>query len=579
MTSVDPEHLFQLLRQKINWGTLLTPVRKIAENFESFNTASKQTFLLNGMDLSGENLPECKDISGQAFENLTLDTKIKTIFANLTKPCLIREKDGTVSIGAMMELFHFDKPLEELVSKTGMDKDILKVLDQAKEKDQRFTKFNIGKINMSEVNKDILGLFTAFVIQEYDKSQTKDGKLKDNLIGEISVISSENKKYVEILDTTGLISNPKLCDVSDSEINNLLSVTTIKKVRDVDDKHYCVDFDMNKYYQQNRVLTIVTVPIDLKVKHVLADSEKTNTDMSENKMTELSSEMKKSVVDSYVGNYLNSFYNDPKKYEIEWIRLNDGVIMLKVTDNTNKNVAFHKFDATFAVLDKSECPEYKIDPKIKEFIRIQEFCKTKDKYKLKYALVGSDHSKFTGLKISKTQLEETKSIEDLEKFKDNFDQMNKISTYRTYRSYSGVCSSGNCGGYRSSGLYSYPYTYGNYWYGSYYVPPAVTSIIPTAPVITYTPYTYTYPYVTTSNYTLGSYYSPYTYYMPYSYSVPYTYVAPYTYSIPYTYYVQAEQYDVGSKMIRTKQNTNLLEDEFDKFHIVQRNKNIKKYLN
>jgi hypothetical protein len=577
MTSIDPENLFQLFRQKINWGTLLTPVRKIADNFESFNTASKQTFLLNGMDLSGGNLPECKDISGSRFENLTLDSKIKTIFANITQPCLIREKDGTVSVGANLNLFHFDKPLDELVSKTGLDKDILKVLDQAKEKDKQFTKFNIGKINLSDVNKDILGLFTAFVIQEYDKSQTKDGKLTDKLIGEISVISSENNKYVEILDTTSLINNPKLCDVSDSEINNLLSVTTIKKVREVDDKHFCVDFDTNKYYQQNRVLTIVTVPIDLKVKHVASNDEK-QMDMSENKMAELTSEMKKSVVDSYVGNFLNSFYNDPKKYNIEWIRLNDGVIMLKVIDQTTKNVSFHKFDTTLAVLDKSDCPEYKIDPKIKEFIRIQEFCKSKDKYKLKYALVGSDHSSFTGLKISKTKLEETKSIEDIEKFKNNFDQINKISTYRSYRSYSGVCSSGSCGGgYRSSGLYSYPYTYGNYWYGSYYLPPSVTSIIPTAPVITYTPYTYTYPTINTSNYTLGSYYSPYTYYVPYSYNVPYTYVAPYTYSIPYTYYVASEE--MGQiQMIRTKIDD---QDEFDKFHILQRNKTfeINKYLN
>ena len=148
MTSIDPENLFQLFRQKINWGTLLTPVRKIADNFESFNTASKQTFLLNGMDLSGGNLPECKDISGSRFENLTLDSKIKTIFANITQPCLIREKDGTVSVGANLDLFHFDKPLDELVSKTGLDKDILKVLDQAKEKDKQFTKFNIGKINV-----------------------------------------------------------------------------------------------------------------------------------------------------------------------------------------------------------------------------------------------------------------------------------------------------------------------------------------------------------------------------------------------------------------------------------------------
>jgi hypothetical protein len=421
------------------------------------------------------------------------------------------------------------------------------------------------------------------------------------LVGEICVLSSENKKYVEILDTTQLINNPKLCDISDSETTNLISVTTITKVREVDENNYCIDFDTNRYYQQSRVLSIVTVPIDLKVKRVSntmdgemegemngemdgemdqqTDGEmdqQTDGEEKDKKMSELSSEMKKSIVDSYVANYLNSFYNDPKKYQIEWMRLNDGVILLKVKQEGSKNIVFQKFDSNFAVMEKSECPEYKIDPEIKEYIRIQEYCLKKDTYKLKYALIGSDHSTFTGFKVSKAQLQEVKTAEELENFKNNFGKIDKISTYRrTYRSYSGVCSSGNCG--LGSNLYSYPYYYGNYWYGSYYLPPVVSSIIPTAPVINYTPYTYTYPPITTT-YSLGTYYSPYSYYIPYSYNVPYTYVAPYTYSIPYTYYDKKVEGLLDEQFLTTKRIINQEVDEFDRYTIVQRNKDIKRYL-
>jgi hypothetical protein len=576
MTSLDPTYLFQLFRQKIDWGTLLTPVRKISDQLESFNTASKQVFLLDGLDLSGGNIPECKDVSGELFQNLTLDSNIKTIYGKLSDVCLLKEKDGTVSIGSNLNLFEFEKPLEELVSKTGLDKDIVKVLDQAKNTYKQFTKMNIGKIDLSDEKKDILGLFSAFILQEYDKSQTKDGPLKDKIVGEISILSSENKKYVEILDTTKMINNPKLCDISDNENTNLISVTTITKVREIDDKNYCIDFDTNRYYQQNRTLTIVTVPIDLKVKHIASTENEPSTETDQkNSVSELSSETKKSIVDSYVANYLNSFYNDPKKFNIEWMRLNDGVILLKVKQEGSKNIVFHKFDSNFAVLDKSECPEYKIDPEIKEYIRIEEFCQKKDTYKLKYVLIGSDHSTFTGFKVSKAQLQEVKTAEELEKFKNEFGMIDRVSTYRrTYRSYSGVCNSGNCG----SSLYSYPYYYGNYWYGSYYVPPVVSTIVPTAPVINYTPYTYTYPPITTT-YSLGTYYSPYSYYIPYSYNVPYTYVAPYTYSIPYTYYVKSvegmDELYIGN---RNKRIISEEIDEFDRYHIVQRNKDIKKYL-
>jgi hypothetical protein len=346
--------------------------------------------------------------------------------------------------------------------------------------------------------------------------------------------------------------------------------------------NYCIDFDTNKYYQQNRIITIVTVPIDLKVKHVSNENNTTDQEMKP-KLNELSNEKKKSIVDSYVANYLNSFYNDPKKYKIEWMRMNDGIILMKITQTDSKNVVFHKFDSTLAVMDDTPCPESKTDPKIKEFIRIQEFCKSKDTYKLKYALIGSDQSSFVGFKVSKAKLEEVKSSDELEKFKQDFGTFDKISTYRrTYRSYSGVCGSGNCG--LGSSLYTYPYSYGNYWYGSYYLPPVVSSIVPTAPVITYTPYTYNYPVIGntygTSLYTLGSYYSPYTYSVPYSYTVPYTYVAPYTYSIPYTYYVHAETFG-EMKQIQNKKNVfHVFEDEFDRFPIIQRNKkeDIEKYL-
>jgi hypothetical protein len=583
MTSIEPLNLFEILKQKINWGTLLTPVRKISEKFESFNTPLGQTFLLNAMDISGGDLKECKEVISEKdlFQTLSLDTTIKTIFGNLSNPCLVKEKDGTVSILVGMDVFEFEKPLNELITKTGLDKDITKNLSEAKNKLQKFAKINIGKIDLSEESKDILGLFTAFVLQEYDKSQIKDGKLQDKLFGELSVISSENNKFVEILDTTNLKNNPKLCDVSDSDTTNLLSVYTITKVRKQDENNYCVDLETNKYYQQNRVLSIITVPIDLKVKHAASTSDMMDNkkDLSENQIKELDKETKKSVLDSYVGNFISTVYKDSKKWNIEWMRLNDGAILMKVKEKDGKNIIFNKFDVTNAIMVEEKCPEYKVEPRIKEFIRVQEFCKSKDKYKLKFVLNGSDQSRFIGMKIPKSELQEMSNLEELDKFRENFGQFDKAGfKYNTYKSYGGVCASGLCG----SSLYGYPYnyTYGNY-YGTYYVPPVVSSIVPTAPVISTVPYVYSYPNITTNTYSLGSYYSPYTYYVPYSYGVPYTYTAPYTYSIPYTYYVLSEEI---SEIKRIKQHPSkhvqtFVEDEFDKFRVVKKDKNFSFYKN
>jgi hypothetical protein len=242
--------------------------------------------------------------------------------------------------------------------------------------------------------------------------------------------------------------------------------------------------------------------------------------------------LKRSVLDSYIANYLSSVYKDKEKWSIEWMRLKDGSILIKNKSKDDRELIFHKFDIKDAVVEKDDCPKYKIDPKVREFIYFQEFCKKDKQYKLKYGLVGTENSMIVGLKVAFTKLVEARNQEELENFKRNIGKFEK-AYYSTvlpyYNTFSGLY---NLGLYQS-GVYNYPFTYSNItpYYNTYYVPPVASSIVPTAPVVSQVPYTYNYPMISTSMYTLGSYYTPYTY----SYLNPFTYVSPYTYS----YYIKS----------------------------------------
>jgi len=570
MSSINPLYIFEIVKQKVDWGTILTPVNKIHDVLETFNSTDNKTLILNGKDLSN-NVVECKDTipESETFKNLDLGKDIKVILANLKNACIVKDADGTQKIRVEMDILGTDKRITDLIKPTSSEKDIIEALQDAKIKVKKYGYVKIGKSSLSSEKKDILGLITALLTQEYEKSTNKDGKLSQEIKGEIGIINSEKQKFVELLDMTDVKNNPKLCDVSDIQLTNIISVTNIKTIRVLDEgKSYCLDLHTSKSYQQNRILTVdTTEPIKTNMKTIRETNGTNDESMDDSENDKRNGEsaqdsLKKSVLDSYIANYLSSVYKDKDKWTVEWMRLTDTSILIKIKNKDDKELIFHKFDASDAILETGSCPEYKIDPKVREFIYFQEFCKKDTQYKLKYGLVGTQNSMIVGLKVSFVKLVEARSKQELENFKrniGNFDKAYYTSTLPYYNTFAGLY---NLGLY-NSGVYTYPYSYSSIipYYGTYYVPPVVSTIVPTAPVVSQVPYTYTYPPVT-SMYSLGSYYAPYTY----SYISPYTY----SYTSPYRYYIKSE---VPMTIRESEQNYRRLikteTDEFDKFRNVK----------
>lgn len=573
MTTINPLYIFELVKQKVDWGTILTPVNKIHDLLETFNSTDNKSLIVNAKDLS-DNIPECKEVMDEkeTFKNLDLGKDIKTILLNLSNACIMKDANGNQMIRLEMNLVGTEKLITDMIKPTSTEKEILSAFNDAKTKVKKYGYVKIGKMDLSTEKKDILGLISALLKQEYNKSMTKDGDLKQETKGELAIIASENKKFVEILDMTDVKNNPKLCDISDVQLTNIISITNIKKIRVLDEgKTYCLDLHTSKSYQQNRILTVTTTTPEKPVMNGNGDmngGKNGNGDMNGNKDMsgnggKMEDTLKKSVLDSYIASYLSTIYNDKDKWNIEWMRLNNTSILVKIKSKDERELIFHKFDVTDAVMESGECPEYKIDPRVREFIYFQEYCKKDIQYKLKYGLVGTENSMIVGLKIAFTKLVEAKSQQELDNFKRNFGKFEKayFSTLPYYSTTFGGLY--NLGMY-NSGVYTYPYSVGGVtpYYGSYYVPPVSSYIVPTAPVVSTVPYTYSYPPIT-SSYSLGNYYAPYTY----SYASPFTYASPYSYATPYTYYVKSNSVDEEKLNYLRYIKSDM--DEFDKFRNIR----------
>jgi hypothetical protein len=344
-----------------------------------------------------------------------------------------------------MDITEFDKTLDELVGPNGQEKDVLNKLGEAKTQKKLYEKINVGKPTLSNEKRDVFQSFYSTLLQKYSQSPIKDGELKQQIIGEMAIIGSENKKYVEILDMTKMVQNAKLCDEKDSDNINQLLITEFKIYRNVDEKNMCIDLESTKYYQQN-YLSSFTATNGVAIKRVQTNGDQ-NQEKKEPQTPVIDNKTKISIIDSYVINYLNTFYNDFERFRVEWMRENDAILLMKITDILNKNVIFHKFDTSkvkdiktsnivsarrnFSPLpiQESVCPKYGLDPKVKEFVQVQEFCKSGNTLKLKYVVVGADNSNVIGLNIPKAKLEEVKSLEELEKFKKNFGNFEIVKAF------------------------------------------------------------------------------------------------------------------------------------------------------
>lgn len=590
MTSINPVFIYELIKQKVDWDPKLTPVQRISDFIETFNTSNDKTIILNGNNIKN-GLPACnldqinkltqqdKPISNLDIKNL--GDNIKSVVANIKNVCL--KANGTSdNLFVQFDLFGFDKKLTDLIS----DKQSVEALltdDQLKnatiKKDSKYALVNLGNKTASSSKKDILGLLLTLLQSEYSKvdSKTKDGNLKQQVLNELGLMISDGQKYVELVDVTGAVSDQQLCSQKDTNVNNTMTITNITKYSMLDEgKTFCIDVDIQSYFTQSRIQTINTT----NKSNMSSMEPKEQTIQSDNRK-EMMDSAKKSVLESYVAGILDQVYKMKDKYKVEILRPNDSTILLKVTDNQTKEIYFNKIDITNAVSDSGACNNEKTDARIREFVTVQKYCKGDNNYKVQFLISGSDHTKITSRKIPFAKLQEAKDQKMFAEYINSLHSVSKrvkvtegqrvsgprpksalVVLNSPYNAYGGVYGGlYGLGLYNSGiyayprfgygGVYSYPYSYGGV-YGSpfVYTSPYVSSIVPTAPIVTspivsspvvsapiyssVTPLTYNYPIVSTSNYTVGSYYSPYLGYnnvYGYSYASPfqYTYTAPYTY--------------------------------------------------
>jgi hypothetical protein len=515
MTTINPELLFEVLKQKINWGTMLTPVRRIGQLVESYNTLTGKTLLIDGSQLVALNLTnECKDKVDpkDEFKSLDLTPTTKTVVAVLKDVCLVKSGDETL-VRVKMDLNGFDKKLMELIPDKGTEKDVLSNLKSANKTITQYATFSLGKNTLDPQKKDILGLLFALLKQEYEKSSVKDGELKQTNLNEHSIILSDKQKFIDIVDVTNATSDPKLCDVKDNVTTNAITLVNIKSYRMLDQgKSFCVDLDYHRYYQQQRILTVNTVnPSKSAEKEKgmdeMDDHDHDHGDMNDKKTNEKGKEMmdsgKKTVLDSFIANYLSQAYADIKKWNIEWMRIGENIIFLKATNIENKESIFYKFDITYAVSDASKCPEKSSMPSIREFVYLDKFCKKDTQYKLQFNLVGSEVTAMNGMVVPFASLKESKTSKELQDFIDSMNKNNNVKKayfasgfFNPYRGLFGVGYGAGyglgCGGY-GLGCGGYGSVVGYPGFGIGYnafaptlstvvAPPLSVAVAPTAPL-------------------------------------------------------------------------------------------------
>jgi len=556
MTTINPELLFEILKQKINWGYLLTPVRRIAPYIESFNTTTGKSLIIDGSKLVGLELTnECKDKTEEKdkFQSMDLTPTTKTVVAVLTDVCLIKQVDDTV-VRVKMDLSGFDKSMMDLIPKGGTDKDILTDLKSAPTKVTKYATFSLGKNTITPEKKDILGLLFALIKQEYSKSSVKDGELKQTILNEHSIITSDKQNYVHVIDATiaNAMADPKLCDIT----TNAITFVNINTYRMLDEgKSFCVDLDYRRYYQQQKTLNInlrppeptptppapepktqringrakpkvqappppkpsddtkkpdPPVPLDDDEIKPKPPTPSDDTKKPDTKGKEMMETGKKTVLDSFIANYLKQVYSDNKKWNVEWMRDGDNIIYLKATNLQNNERVFYKFDISNAVSDTSKCPEKSSVPVIREFLYIEKFCKRNNQYKILYNLVGSEDISMSGNVVPFATLKETKSSKELqdfieslgEKMKDMTDNTKKVGFYpwpwtqNLFRGLYGIgygtgcpgcgCEYGSVVGYPFYGCgFPFPFPYPgviNSANSTVVVPKMSLSITPSAPI-------------------------------------------------------------------------------------------------
>lgn len=540
MTSINPVFIYELLKQKVDWGTKLTPVTRTSDFVETFNTSDNTNLIINGRGIARNGIPVCKNGNGvDKMTNLKLGDNIKTVIVNLMNVCLANGNELRVET----DLYGYDQKITDLITDKQTEEALLNdvFLNKALKKDKKFTSINLGNINVDPSKKDVLGLLLTLLQSEYNKVDPKlqDGNLKQNILNEVGLLISDGQKYVEVLDATQLTQDPNLCNVNDSNVNNTMTITNIAKYSMLDEgKTFCVDVNIQTYFTQSRIQTINT-----------KDTSKMNYPFQPNKQQvandrkEMMDTAKVTVLESYVAGLLDQIYKDKDKYNVEILRPNDNMIFVKVTDKQSKEIFFNKIDITNAVSDSGSCVDEKIDSRIREYVTVQKFCKGNDFYKVQFLINGSDHTKITSRKIPFAKLQEAKDqkafaeyLQSLHSEKRSIKSELQIPQPKSalvilsgpsnyYRGvYGGFYGLGLMGagmyayprlGYGYGSVYGSPFGYGSvygspfgygsvygspYGYGSIYgspytysgvysspyvyTPPLVSSIVPTAPVIT-----------------------------------------------------------------------------------------------
>lgn len=522
--NLNPVFVYEIMKQKLNWDAKLSPVEKVSDFVETFNISGNRTLVLNGNGLlKNGKISSCgsESINANSPSDLikNLGSGVKTIMVNLRDVCLSKQN----MLSAKADIYGFEKGISDLVS----DKSTLvseSVLQRANKKDTKTVSVSVGN-DLKGEKKDILNLLKKLIESEYEKvdSKTKDGSLNQKIIGEIGLIISQGQKYVDVIDTTNLIQDSKICDTSDNNINNTMNVTNITKYNMLDDgESFCIDVDIHSFFTQSRIQTIDTTPeTALSSCSGESCSGASSSYLSEVHVAsgkEMLESGKAIVIESYVAGLLDQVYKMKDKYKVEIMRPSDTVIMVKITDNQTKEIYFNKIDITNAVSDTS-CGMEKTDSRIREYISVDKYCKKSSSYKVQFLITGSEHTVISSRKIPFAKLQESLDVKQFSEYvKSLHNDTNAVAhsvgqaspqatssivspkraflvVGRPWNYYGGVYGGLYGIGLGSAGIYSYPrvgfggvygYPYGySGVFGSpfVYIPPLSLSMVPTAPVI------------------------------------------------------------------------------------------------
>jgi hypothetical protein len=496
---MNPLFIYELLKQKVQWNTYLTPIKKINDYFQTFLSLEQKVVVIDGSILKDTNdIKDCDQKTKPDFSGIPQSKDIQTILVQVTNICKIRlPKEDQILLA--LKISEFKDQINKLVKE---ESEILNL--KGDQESYISVAVPLGGNKIPEDKKEILNLLFTILEKEYEKADHKDGKLQKQIQNELGLIESEKNNFVQLIDLTNLKNDPALCDASSEDFHNIVILTTIKKFRMVDQgKSFCVDVDLKTYYQQMKQLSVINN--SLSPEKVYSIHRIQSDDQDSKNGSGMMDSGKKIVLESYVASLLSTLYADSTQWKVQWLRIRENLIIIKIVNLQTNHLIFNEISIEEAESSSEVCPKYEIEPVVREFIWVNKYCKKSNETKMSVLITGVEETKIKGLNVTASQLEESKSPKDYEAYRDLFTRKTKSVYYynNPYYSYGGL--------YRynyNRGIYGFPFMNNSLQNSVVYAPPLVTSILPTAPIVNQVlpPYTFNLPMISNNTY---SYVAPY----------------------------------------------------------------------